>query len=118
MLVWVQSTQEWHTLGGVGLESLLILKVCFKGTIFHPHLFTRRYLGSERVVTYSRSHSKEVEELELTCLLDPEHSSNCPNTEHCLPWPCTCRSSGSCPTPASCLRPTPLWDPFLSSLCS
>lgn len=80
MLVWAQSTQEWHTLGGVGLESLLILKVCFKGTLFHPLLFTRKYLGSERVVTYSRSHSKEVEELELTRSLGPEHSSICPST--------------------------------------
>lgn len=113
MLVWAQSTQRWHTLGGAGLESLLILKVCFKGALFHPLLFTGKYLGSERVVTYLVGTK--------TGLLDPEHSSNCPNTEDCLPWPCHLYL-GLWELPNTSfrlrLRPTPLWDPFLCPLRS
>lgn len=74
-------------------------------------------------MTYSSSHSKLMEELEPNPVRAqqqrPQHyvllawalPTDAPGLTLALPaW-----SSESSPTPASWLRPTPLWDPFLPS---
>ena len=71
------------------LESLLILKVCFEVSIFHPLLYQKKILrlreGHDLLKATQQVGGRAGTK---PSSLDSAHSSNHPDTEYCLPRPC------------------------------